>query len=253
LGLNATQSDERVCTVRSQSEMRSPIRAVLLDLGGPVLNEDAEYEAWDAHLLELLWADGVEVNQTAYLKAVERATRACHPQPRISALWDLLQPDIGRFRRLKEEFRKYTSCPERHLPTSFVRSGAHEAIRSLANEYMVALAANQPSGVCEILEREGILAPFTWKAVSEAMGVAKPDLLFFQMILDALEVEPESAVMVGDRVDADVLPARALGLFTIRVLQGPYAKQVPLTALHEPDVTVQSIADVPQAVAAVAG
>jgi len=226
---------------------------VLLDLGGPVLNEDAEYEAWDSHLLELLSADGMQVGSEDYFDALARATSDCHPQPRLSALWSLVRPDVGRFRRLRDAFRKYTSRPERHLPASKVRLGAHEAIALLAKNHMLALAANQPSCVRRILEREGILAPFAWKNVSEDMGVAKPDLLFFQMIVDELEIDPQSAVMVGDRVDADVLPANVLGLSTIRVLQGPYARQVPPTTLHEPDITVESIAHVPQAVEALGG
>ncbi|MFO8034506.1 MAG: HAD family hydrolase [Candidatus Bipolaricaulota bacterium] len=228
------------------------IQTVLLDLGGPVLNEDREYAAWDDHLLKLLAEDGVTVARNAYSSALTEATRACHPQPRVSALWSLMQPDIPRFRRLKDAFRKYTSRPERHLSTSSVRPGAHEAVRALAERHTLALAANQPAGVREILRREEILAPFSWQYVSEDLGVAKPDLLFFQIILDKLGVPAESAVMVGDRVDADVLPAKALGLHTVRVLQGPYAQQVPCTSLHQPDLTVESIADVPRAVASLA-
>ncbi len=232
--------------------MGGRLQVVLLDLGGPVLNEDREYEAWDDRLLELLANDGVAADRDSYLKATAKATRACHPQPRVSALWNLVKPDVVRFKRLKDSFRLFTTRPERHLETSSLRPGAKEAVFTLAQHYSVALAANQPSAVRRILEREGILGSFSWQNVSEDMGVAKPDLLFFQIILDALDIPPCSAVMVGDRLDADVLPAKTLGLRTIRVLQGPYARQQPPTPLHQPDRTVDSISELPSAVDALA-
>ncbi len=230
----------------------SPVTAVLLDLGGPILNEDREYAAWDAHLLGLLSEEGLAVDRDAYRRACAAATRACHPQPRISALWTLLRPDLARFRRLKEAFRLYTSRPERPLVSATVRPGAHEAISQLGKDYTLALAANQPSAVRDILDREGILDAFSWQQVSEDLGVAKPDLLFFQMVLDGLGVPANSAVMVGDRLDADVLPAKTLGLRTIRVLSGPYAEQIARTPLYQPDATVDYIADLPTAVTALA-
>ncbi len=224
------------------------IRAVLLDLGGPVLDEDHEYASWDAHLLELLAGHNGSVDRERYMRAVTNATHGCHPQPRVSALWTLLKPDLERFKKLKEAFRAYTSRPERHLRATTVRPGVHETVRTLSERYTLALAANQPSAVRDLLIREQLLEHFRWQQVSEDMGVAKPDLLFFHMILDGMGIPADEAVMVGDRLDADVLPAKLLGLRTIRVLSGPYAQQVADSSLLEPDITLDTIANLPQAV-----
>lgn len=224
------------------------IRAVLLDLGGPILDEDHEYAAWDAHLLTLLTRYNGGVDEQQYTRAVADATRRCHPQPRVSALWALLRPDLAGFRKLTEAFRSYASRPEKHLAATTVRQGTHKAIHALSERHTLALAANQPSAVRDILVREGLLEHFLWQHVSADMGVAKPDLLFFRMILDELGIPANEAVMVGDRLDADILPAKLLGLRTIRVLSGPYAQQEAPSQLHEPDITLETIANLPQAV-----
>ncbi|MEM2001741.1 MAG: HAD family hydrolase, partial [Candidatus Methanomethylicaceae archaeon] len=135
----------------------------------------------------------------------------------------------------------------KELPGVYVRPEAKKVIPQLAERYELALAANQPPKALELLDEAGLLPFFRFKEVSETMGIAKPRPLFFRMILDTLGVRPEEAVMVGDRLDHDILPARLLGLYTIHVLLGPYRKQTPLTLFHEPHLCVADLGSLPQA------
>jgi len=48
---------------------------------------------------------------------------------------------------------------------------------------------------------------------------------------------------VGDRLDCDVLPAKLIGMKTVRVLLGPYAEQVPISPLHTPDRTIRDLTE----------
>ncbi|TMF52777.1 MAG: HAD family hydrolase [Chloroflexi bacterium] len=52
-------------------------------------------------------------------------------------------------------------------------------------------------------------------AISGDLGRRKPSAEIFLHALNALEVRPEEAVMVGDSLSADVLGAQALGIFAI--------------------------------------
>ncbi|HZX01373.1 HAD family hydrolase [Kribbella sp.] len=47
---------------------------------------------------------------------------------------------------------------------------------------------------------------------SESLGVSKPDPLAYQRVCEALDVEPEDALMIGDNLELDVLAARKAGL-----------------------------------------
>jgi len=225
--------------------MARPVRAVLLDLGGVLLNEDAEYAAWDQNMLGLLRERGGGVDPSLYRDALTSATRRCDPNPRASALWTLVRPDLKSFVELKGRFRSFAGQVEDHLKLATIRPGAHTAVESLASRYELALAANQPSAVADLLRAADLLGYFRWQRVSEDMGIAKPDPLFFRVILDALGIPPDQAVMVGDRLDADVLPAKQVGMRTVRVLAGPYAEQLPPSPAHVPDRTIAALEDLP--------
>jgi FMN phosphatase YigB (HAD superfamily) len=56
--------------------------------------------------------------------------------------------------------------------------------------------------------------------------------------------------MVGDRLDTDIAPAKALGMATIRFRTGRYRRQKPRSPAEAPDVEVT---DVPELEAAIAG
>jgi len=43
-------------------------------------------------------------------------------------------------------------------------------------------------------------------------GVRKPDLKAFLAVLEKMKADPEEAAMVGDSLENDILPARALGI-----------------------------------------
>ena len=60
--------------------------------------------------------------------------------------------------------------------------------------------------------------------VSDEIGHAKGKK-FFSRILKKLKLKPEECVVVGDKMQADITPAMALGIKTVRVLAGKYAKQ----------------------------
>lgn len=59
--------------------------------------------------------------------------------------------------------------------------------------------------------------------VSEEVGREK-DKIFFQKITRELKCLPAECIMVGDKEDSDISPARSLGLKTVRVLPGKYSK-----------------------------
>jgi putative hydrolase of the HAD superfamily len=49
--------------------------------------------------------------------------------------------------------------------------------------------------------------------------------------------------MVGDRLDNDIFPARALGMTTVRLKAGPHRHQPVLSPEYLPDYTVSSTAE----------
>ena len=84
--------------------------------------------------------------------------------------------------------------------------------------YRIGVAGNQPAGVAEALEAMALGADFI--ATSHQWGTSKPDPQFFTRVVRAAGVEPTRIAYVGDRMDNDVLPARAAGLHAVFIPRG---------------------------------
>ncbi len=223
------------------------LRAILLDLGGPVLNEDAEYLTWTELLVHELRRVGVFVLQEDFELVLREEIARGESNPWLATVWRFVRPEVRKFQEILSVFRTRNEEFQRELPGVFVRPEAKEAVPQLAERYLLALAANQPRRALEILEENGLLRYFLWQEVSGTLGVAKPRPLFFRMILDALGVQAQEAVMVGDRLDHDIWPARFLGLYAIRVLLGPYSQQVAATPWGEPHLCIGNLSQLSKA------
>ena len=55
---------------------------------------------------------------------------------------------------------------------------------------------------------------------SAEAGISKPDPRIFTLALERAECPAEEAVMIGDRLDNDIVPAKRLGMKTVWIRQG---------------------------------
>ena len=87
---------------------------------------------------------------------------------------------------------------------------------------------------------------FDYLAISEIVGVEKPDPRLFQAALDALAIAPADygrVAMVGNNLERDIAGARRLGLITIFLHWNERRRTTPLTADETPDYTVHDAAE----------
>ncbi len=114
-----------------------------------------------------------------------------------------------------------------------------EALKSRG--YPLGVIANQLPGTKERLHNWGILRFFDVIAASAERGTAKPDPAIFLWALRKAGCKPRNAVMIGDRIDNDIRPAKALGMKTVRILSGPTAVYRP--ADDPSDAVVRSLSE----------
>ena len=84
--------------------------------------------------------------------------------------------------------------------------------------YRLAVMANQPLEAIPLMES----LPVDLYATSAEWGVAKPDSAFFARVANEVGVAPSRIAYVGDRVDNDVLPAKAAGMLAVHLRRGPW-------------------------------
>ena len=90
----------------------------------------------------------------------------------------------------------------------------------LEKKYHLGIIANQIPGAEKRLEGMGIRRYFDLIVTSAEEGVAKPDPGIFRIALNRAGCAPEQAVMIGDRIDNDIVPAKQMGMKTVRIKQG---------------------------------
>jgi HAD superfamily hydrolase (TIGR01509 family) len=98
-------------------------------------------------------------------------------------------------------------------------------------------------GNVEVLCKEALFTPFLKTVLdSTIIGLKKPDPAFFQLALSRLNLPAERVTFIGDSFERDMVPAKALGMYTLWMV-GDTGKKPPMPGIA--DVIVRSLEDVP--------
>ena len=135
------------------------------------------------------------------------------------------------------------TLPPWHAEDERLYSDAIHCLQTLSKRYKIGIIANQSLGSKTRLEQHNILQYIDLVITSAEEGVSKPDPRIFEIALERSGCLPKHAVMIGDRIDNDILPAKALGMKTIWIKQG-FGRYWSITRECEtPDYTVCSLTE----------
>lgn len=117
------------------------------------------------------------------------------------------------------------------------------AIAALREQgYRIAVIANQPAVRHAQLRALGVEPEVM--AMSEEMGVHKPDRAFFARSLELMGgADPAMVAYVGDRADNDVVPAAAAGMRAVWIRRGPWGSIQRLPAGVRPALEVTTLSE----------
>ena len=116
-------------------------------------------------------------------------------------------------------------------------------LETLHNRYKIGVIANQLPNLEKRLENFGIRQWIGLIISSADYGFSKPSSKIFQLALQQASCSASSATMIGDKLDNDIAPAKALGMKTIWIKQGFSAYSPIQSPSEEPDFTVNSLSD----------
>ncbi|MEZ4668295.1 MAG: HAD family hydrolase [Anaerolineae bacterium] len=122
--------------------------------------------------------------------------------------------------------------------------GAADMVRGLqAAGYRLALVADGPVATFENVLRQqyGLWDAFSAFAISETVGVEKPDTRMFHAALNAFDIpqgDYDRVVMVGNNLERDIKGANALGLISVWISWSPRRSHIPADASEVPDHTI---------------
>jgi HAD superfamily hydrolase (TIGR01509 family) len=236
--------------MREEERLPMQIRGVLFDVGGPL---DTEFEAEryiDEQIRARLADEGVIVTDEEYAAANDWAVSVFAPNAYTAIIWRLcMQHPAG-----STEVAARLSTPRFPHRSREFRAGMGALLHRLhERELQLGLAANQPSEVVTWLDTVGVGPLFSHREVSGHHGYRKPDVRLFLRACEDLGLAPEECIMVGDRIDNDVAPAKLLGMRTVLFRTGRHIGQQPRAFDEVPDAEVRTVGELERAITGLAG
>ena len=211
-----------------------PIEIVFLDIGGVLYDDTVYARAWHRALREAGASFRDDEFEEEYARA--RTEQAGSFRRRLMARF---LPD-GDLRSLEAIAGRYWAYP----PSALYRD-VIPALEELRRSYRLGVIANQPGEVRTAMTRDGLEPFFEVWGVSDELGVGKPDPRLFEMAARTAGVAPSAAVMVGDRLDYDVRPAKLVGMRAIWMLRGEAPDRPTPAQLGEADGSVPTLTELP--------
>lgn len=225
--------------------MPRPIRAVIFDVGGPLDLEMAFEAAIDADIRTGLQREGFTFSEAEWDEANRHAVETFAPSLYRSVIWRLTAADVNASLRIYDWME--AQAAQRDLFE--LRPGIDGVLEALkARGLKLGLAANQPAKVIRLLAEHGIGHYFQDEGISGIYGLRKPDARLFVRVCEDLAVEPDECIMVGDRIDNDVVPARLLGMRTVLIRTGRHRDQRVRSWDETPDAEVEDAAGILEAI-----
>jgi FMN phosphatase YigB (HAD superfamily) len=199
-------------------------RWVVLDVGETIIEESRFWRAW---------AEELGIPEMTFMAVFGAIVARGQGYPDVASYFEI--EDWGVHREAVESrlggFQPGDLYPD-----------AIPSLRELRRRgYRTAVIGNQPAERNGQLRALGVEAEVM--AMSEEMGVMKPDPAFFSATLALLgDPEPGSVAYVGDRIDNDVQAAAAAGMRSVWLRRGPWGI-VPRGEPPEASLVVDSLAE----------
>lgn len=210
--------------------MTKTIRGAIFDLGSTLIRFDGDWPILLQNSLDLLidqlQEDGLDFDRSDFRSAFECALEAYDHQRQSNQLErstaSLLQETLSAFGHeeispdiLRRGLKRFYSVSETHWQPM---PALHAVLDELQEEgRMLGLISNagDAENVQRLIDKAEIRDYFDPIIISAAIGIRKPDPILFEMVLDQWQATPDSVVMIGDRLEADILGAQNTGIHQI--------------------------------------
>jgi HAD superfamily hydrolase (TIGR01509 family) len=218
---------------------------ILLDAGGVILDETEDERARVKTAVEVL-AGAIPGYSSEMLYAdLDEAIALFCPRILAYAYWKHVKPDRAAFDEL---YKSFVETWRSRRPPLKLMTGFETEVRAISKRLKVGIAGQYGRSLLALLEAEALLDCFTFHFTQDDFRITKPDPRYLEQIATACGVAPQECIMVGDRVDNDIIPAKQVGMKTILVRVGLHKNQKPRTPHELPDVELEGIAGLADAV-----
>ena len=212
-----------------------PLEMVFFDIGGVMYDDSVYARSWQLALRESGARFTDEEFQAEY--AAARAAQSESFRRRLTKRFLGSDEDLAA---VEARAARYWAYPPHALYPDVV-----PCLEALEGAFRLGVIANQPTSVRGAMDRDGLSPFFEVWGVSDDLGLQKPDPKLFSHVLYTAGVSPARTVMIGDRLDYDVRPARTAGMRAIWMLRGEAPDEPTPAQLAEADASARDLTEIP--------
>jgi len=215
------------------------LKAVLLDIGGPINDETVQEEQFDDAVLTAA-REIRDVSAEEYVDICRRAVESFAPRAYRFIMWELAGHDREQYAAIRDHVQ------QSGFEHFCVRAEIPGLLEPMSRTYKLGIAANSGAAMLDRLAEASLLEYFSSRKPGAVVGMDKPDTRYFELLMNDLDARPEETAMVGDRIDCDMVPARMLGIKAVLYRVGRHAGQQPRSSDEVPDAEIQSMNELPE-------
>jgi putative hydrolase of the HAD superfamily len=201
------------------------VKAITFDLGGTLLESEMDLEGYHKALASYLQTKGCEVEPQRLKSAIDTALAhlsEIQKEGREKTFEEVYREALERvqlkansttLREIRELFKAHHSAT--------IYPCVDQLLSDLSKKYKLGLISNSIHSIpIEIVADRNWGKHFSAVVVSRDVGFRKPRAEIFRRALSLLNVGAAETIHVGDRVDADVEGALAVGMTPILIGKG---------------------------------
>ena len=198
------------------------IKGYIFDYGGTL---DTGGQHWGKVIWHAYEHLQVPVSEADFRDAYVHAERTLGKNP-------IIKPDFTFYKTLETKIRLQLE----YLQTSYITpltsyiipltsflyeatlaetSKSREVLLELKKQYPMVLVSNFYGNIATVLNEFKLDGIFNTIIESAVVGVRKPDPKIFTLGVEALGMQPDEVVVVGDSMDKDIIPAAKAGCHTV--------------------------------------
>jgi len=185
------------------------LKLIIFDLWGTLAYRDAPDS-----LMRMLHETGLSLSREEFVSIFETSLQLKRWESKLAAYANLCKnmglpvtdENVHLLMRLRDENEAMTKLYPHTIPL----------LRQLKRAgYATGFLSNSSNFMIQRIRKTPLLQYIDYPVFSFDVGAIKPDHRMFQAVLERTHRRPEECVMIGDKMSADVTPARELGIHAI--------------------------------------
>jgi HAD superfamily hydrolase (TIGR01549 family) len=216
------------------------IKNIFLDVGGVILDE-IEFEEISSKIITKIIKDyNVNYSIENYWKNIDEAVYRFVPKVYDFILFKNIK-NLNDFNKLKVQYKN--ELKQTNIKFKLM-DGINDFLKIFSKQYKIGILGQYGKDFRKYLEEINLYKYFTFVEIQDDYKITKPDPRYFEAVLKKCKCKPEESIMVGDRIDKDIIPAKMVGMKTIRIKTGIHKNQEPRIPEEIPDLTVNKIEEI---------